>query len=202
MQVALPEYALPAKLVLNPERGLSDDEFYNFCVENPGLCIERTELGEIVIVPPAGFESSFRSLEVSAELRQWAKRDGRGKAFDSSAMFLLPGGSARSPDAAWVSNRQTSLLTKAQRKRFVPLCPEFVVEVMSPSDRLSAAQAKMEEWMANGCQLAWLIDGESRSVYIYRPGVVAEQRTSVTALAGDGPVEGFQLKLSLIWEGL
>ena len=151
---------------------------------------------------PAGYESSFRSLGVSAHLFSWALADGRGKAFDSSVMFLLPGGSARSPDAAWVSNRQTSLLTKAQRKKFAPLCPEFVVEVMSPSDRLSAAQTKMEEWIANGCQLAWLIDGESKSVYIYRPSLAVEKRTGVTALAGEGPVEGFQLTLSLIWEGL
>ena len=202
MQVALPEYALPAKLVLNPERGISDDEFYDFCVENPELCVERTEQGEIVIVPLGGLESSFRNLEVSGQLFSWALADGRGKAFDSSAMFLLPRGSARSPDAAWVSNRQTSLLTKAQRKKFVPICPEFVVEVMSPSDRLSAAQAKMEEWIANGCQLGWLINGESKSVYIYRPGVAAEKRKGVAELAGEGPVEGFQLNLPLIWEGL
>jgi Uma2 family endonuclease len=202
MQVALPEYGLPVKILLNPERGLSDEEFYDFCVENPDLNIERTEQGVIVIVPPAGFESSFRSLEVSAQLRQWAKRDGRGRAFDSSAMFLLPRGAGLSPDAAWVSKKQLSLLSREQLKKFVPLAPEFVVEVMSPSDRLGRMKRKMEEWIANGVPLAWLIDGETKSVFIYRPGVAVEERRNITELDGEAPVKGFRLDLGDIWEGL
>ena len=202
MQVALPKSGLPAKILLNSRRKLSDEEFYNFCVQNPDLSIERTEEGEIVIVPPAGGESSFQSGDVFAQLRQWAKRDGRGKAFESSAMFLLPRGAGLSPDAAWVSKPQLALLTKEQLKKFLPLTPEFVVEVLSPSDRLRRMKRKMEEWIANGVQLAWLIDGEAKSVFIYRSGNAVEERRAVNQLVGEGPVKGFRLDLTDIWEGL
>ncbi len=202
MQVALPEYGLPAKILLNSKRKLSDEAFYNFCVQNPDLSIERTEQGEIVIVPPAGGESSFRSGEVSSQLCQWSKRDGRGKAFGSSAMFLLSRGAGLSPDAAWVSKQQLSLLTREQLKKFLPLTPEFVVEVMSPSDRLRRMKRKMEEWIANGVQLAWLIDGEAKAAFIYRPGNAVEECRGINNLAGEGPVKGFRLDLTDIWEGL
>ena len=202
MRVALPETGLPAKILLNSRHKLSDEEFWDFCVENPDLNIERTEQGEIVIVAPAGYESSFRSAEVSAQLRQWARTDGRGRASDSSAMFLLPSGAGLSPDAAWVSKPRLSLLTKKQLKKFIPLAPEFVVEVMSPSDRLRRMKRKMEQWIANGVQLAWLIDGDAKSIFIYRPGAAVEERHSVPHLDGEGPVKGFRLDLTDIWEGL
>ena len=202
MQVALPKSGLPAKILLNCGRKLGDEEFYNFCVQNPDLSIERTEQGEIVIVPPAGGESSFQSGDVFAQLRQWAKRDERGKAFESSAMFLLPRGAGLSPDAAWVSKQQLSLLKREQLKKFLPVTPEFVVEVMTPSDRLRRMKRKMEEWIANGVQLAWLIDGEAKAVFIYRPGLAVEERRGVKYVAGEGPVKGFRLDLTDIWEGL
>ena len=202
MHVALPETGLPAKILLNSRHKLSDEEFWDFCAENPDLNIERTEQGEIVIVAPAGLESSYRSGQVYAQLDQWARTDGRGKAFESSAMFLLPRGAGLSPDAAWVSNEQLSLLTKKQLKKFVPLAPEFVVEVMSPSDRLRRLKRKMEEWMANGVQLAWLIDGDTESIFIYRPETPVEERQGVSHLDGKGPVKGFHLDLLDIWKGL
>ena len=202
MHVALPETGLPAKILLNSRHKLSDEEFWKFCAENPDLNIERTEQGEIVIVPPAGYESSYRSGDVYAQLRQWARTDGRGRASDCSAMFLLPRGAGLSPDAAWVSNQQVSLLTKEQLKKFVPLTPEFVVEVMSPSDRLRRMKQKMEQWIANGVQLAWLIHGDAKSIFIYRPGAAVEKRQGVSHLDGEGPVKGFRLDLTDIWEGL
>ena len=202
MHVALPEKGLPAKILLNSRHKLSDEEFWDFCAENPDLNIERTEQGEIVIVAPAGGESSFRSGQVYAQLDRWAKTDGRGKAFESSAMFLLPRGAGLSPDAAWVSKQQLALLTKAQLKKFLPLSPEFVVEVRSPSDSLRRLKRKMEEWISNGVQLAWLIDGDTKSVFIYRPGTAVEERRGVSELDGEGPVKGFRLELAEIWEGL
>src|SRR6476619_2208502 len=131
MQVALPDSRLPAKLVFNPERPLTDDEYFAFCAANPRLRLERTAQGEIIIVPLAGLESSFRSGEVYGQLRQWAKKDGRGRAYDCSAECILPSGAALSPDAAWISNQQLAILSKEQRRKFPPLCPEFVIEVMS-----------------------------------------------------------------------
>src|SRR5712691_9860025 len=135
MQVVLPEHALPAKLTLNPELRMNDDAYYAFCMANPDLWLERTAQGEIIIVPPAGIESDYRSTEVSGQLTVWAKKDGRGKAFGPTAEFILPTGAAYCPDAAWVSNKRLAKLTKEQRRKFPPLCPEFVAEVLSPSDR-------------------------------------------------------------------
>jgi Uma2 family endonuclease len=203
MQVVLPEQALPAKLTLNPELRMSDDEYYDFCMANADVRFERTAQGEILIVPPAGFESDNRNVEVSTQLTVWAKRDGRGKTSGPSAEFILPSGAAYSPDAAWTSNERLAQLTKEQKRKFPRLCPDFVVEVMSPSDRLKAAQAKMEDWMANGVQLSWLIDGDNQIVYIYRAGQSGpEARAGIFSLAGEGPVAGFELALTEIWAGL
>ena len=203
MQVVLPEQALPAKLTLNPELRMNDDEYYAFCMANPDLRFERTAKGEIIIVPPAGYESSYQSGDAFGQLREWAKGDGRGKASDASAEFILPTGAALSPDAAWVSNTRLSQLSKEQRRKFPPVCPEFVIEVMSPSDRLPTVKEKMQEWIRGGVELGWLIHGDDQTVYIYRAGQTdAEKRTGLTKLAGEGSMAGFELDLTDIWAGL
>jgi Uma2 family endonuclease len=201
MQVALPE-PVAVKLSFDREQKLSLEEYLAFCRANPDLRVERTAEGEIVIMPPAGGESSYQSYEVIGQLRNWARKDQRGKGFDSSVQFLLPDGSALSPDAAWLSTESLAGLTREQRREFLRLCPEFVVEVLSPSDRLKTAKAKMEQWIANGCQLAWLIDADNKTVYVYRPGRPAEIRRGIRRLAGEGPVKGFVLQLGAIWKGL
>jgi Uma2 family endonuclease len=200
--IALPALAAPVRLHFDGASRLSDKDYLAFCQANPDLRVERTAEGEIVIVPPAGYESSYRNNKVSAQLERWAEKDGRGTASDSSAGFLLPDGSAMSPDAAWVSNESLSKLTREQRREFPPLCPEFVVEVMSPGDRLKRAKAKMEAWIANGAQLGWLIDGDSETVYVYRPDQPAATHRHVSKIAGEGPVRGFTLQLRGIWKGL
>ena len=203
MHVVLPEQALPARLALNPELRMDDDEYFAFCMANPELSLERTAEGEIVIVPPAGMESDYQSVEVIAQLRQWARRDGRGKAFGSSVEFILPTSAALSPDAAWVSNERLAQVSKAQRRKFPPLSPEFVVEVISPSDRLPDAKKKMEEWLRGGVELAWLIHGDEQKVYVYRAGHAEPAvLSSVATLKADGPVAGFELDLTSIWAGL
>jgi len=203
VQVVLPERALPAKLTLNPELAMSDDEFFDFCVANPDVWFERTEEGEIIIVPPAGAESDHRSLDVASQLTVWAKRDGRGKAFGMTAEFILPTGAALCPDAAWLSNARLSKLSKIQRQKFPPVSPEFVVEVMSRTDRLKTAKEKMQRWIRGGVELAWLIHGDTETVYIYRAGLAeAEERVGISRLAGEGPVAGFKLNLTSIWAGL
>jgi Uma2 family endonuclease len=203
MQVVLPEQALPAKLILNPELRMSDDEYYEFCMANPNVKFERTAQGEIVIVPPAGAESDYRNADVIVKLGEWAKRDGRGKVFGASTEFILPTGAALSPDAAWVSTSRLSKLSKDQLRKFPRLIPEFVVEVMSPSDRLRPAMEKMAEWIRGGVELAWLILGDEQVVYIYRAGQSeAEKRTNIATLSGEGAVAGFELDLTDIWAGL
>ena len=200
MQLVLPKEALPATLKLNPELGMNDDAYYEFCQANPDLRFERTAQGEIVIVPPAGWESDNRNTTILEQLAPWARRDGRGKVSGPSTEFVLPTGAALSPDAAWVSKDQLSRLTKAQRRKFLPVCPEFVIEVMSPSDRLKSAQKKMEDWIRAGVQLGWLVHGDNQTVYIYRAGQKgAEERAGITKLAGEGPVAGFELDLQDVW---
>jgi Uma2 family endonuclease len=203
MRVVLPEESLPAKLTLNPEHRMSDDEYFEFCMANPDVRFERTAQGEILIVPPAGGESDHRNVELLAQFASWAKGQARGKAFGPSSEFILPSGAAYSPDVAWVSNEKLAPISRAERRKFMRVCPEFVAEVMSPSDRLKNARAKMEDWRANGVQLGWLLDGDHQTVYIYRAGEQdAEKRTGITTLHGEGPIEGFELDLSEIWAEL
>jgi Uma2 family endonuclease len=202
VHVALPQSRAPIKVVLDSRQKLSDEAYWAFCQANPGLRVERSAEGEIIIVPPAGGESGYRTVEVGAELHNWAKRDGRGKAFGATVQFFLPDGSGLSPDAAWVSNESLKLLTREERKRFLRLTPQFVVEIRSPSDRLKDAMDKMDQWMANGVELAWLIDGDAKTVSVYRAGKPAEKLRGISKLAGEGPVKGFVLKLRPIWEGL
>jgi Uma2 family endonuclease len=202
MQIALPDLTFPAILSFGFEHRMSDDEYFEFCAANPDLVVERSSEGEIVIVPPAGGESDSRNVEVIVDLVGWARNDGRGRAFGSSVQFMLPDGSAMSPDAAWASNARLATLSKQERRKFLRLIPEFVVEVLSPSDRLKTAQNKMVVWAANGVELGWLIDGDNRCVYVYRGTGEPRIVTDANSIAGEGPMEGFVMPLQEIWEGL
>lgn len=181
---------------------LTLEAYLSFWEANHDLRLERTAKGEIVIGPPAGDESDYRSLEIAAELRAWAKRDARGVAFGSSLEFLLPNGAALSSDAAWVSNEKLARLSKEQRRKFLRLVPDFVAEILSPCDRLPAAQDKMLEWLQNGVRLGWLIDGDAQTVYIYRTAQPLETCRGMATLAADGPLRGFTINLADLWAGL
>jgi Uma2 family endonuclease len=202
MQLLVEDVALNRPVVIQWEHQMTDDEYFQFCQINQDLRIERTAQGDLLIMPPAGFESSFRNSELSAELRNWAEKDARGQAFDSNVEYILPNGAAYSPDASWVLQSRIHALTKEQKRKFPPLCPDFIVELMSPSDRLSKAKAKMQEWIANGVQLGWLLDPDHHTAYIYRPGCEPEQVVNPQRLVGEGPVAGFVLELAKIWAGL
>jgi Uma2 family endonuclease len=202
MRLALPDLDAPATLILDPRNRLSDDDYFAFCMANPDLQIERTAHGEIVIVPPAGGESDSRNFDCARQFGNWSDRTGQGEGFGPTVQFLLPDGSGMSPDVAWVSNERLGSLTKRQRRRFLPVVPEFVVEVRSPGDRLRAAQRKMQKWIDNGVELGWLIDGDNRCVYVYRQGREVRQVRNVSQIEGEGPVEGFVLYLTKIWAGL
>ena len=186
----------------NDSQGFSDEAFVEFCRANPNLRIERNSQGDLIVMPPAGGESSSRNADVTTQLGSWAAKDGRGRAFDSSAGFRLPDGSILSPDAAWLSNEALRRLTPKQRKEFLPLCPAFVVEIRSPSDNLAEVKQKMGLWMANGAQLGWLIDGDARTIHVYRKNRPPKTHRTITELAGEGPVKGFVLKLAAVWRGL
>ena len=202
MNLVLEDVEDIAPIVLHPP-AMDDDEFYDFCQRfDKGFRVERMADGCVVIMAPSGFESSFRNSKIVMCLGPWAARDGRGAAFDSNTEFLLPDGSAFGPDAAWVAWDRIRKLTRKQKRKFARLCPDFVIELMSPSDRMAQARRKMQLWIENGVLLGWLIDPDRRTVTIYRPGVEPEVLENSDHVAGEGPVAGFVLDLKDIWAGL
>ena len=174
---------------------MTDEEFFAFCQLNPGLRIERTRNGEVIIMPLAGGESGRLNMKVSARLCVWAEADGTGVPFDSSTGFVLPNHAERSPDLAWVRRARWEALTQEERKRFPPLCPDFVGEIRSPSDRLPGLQEKMQEYLDNGAELGWLIDPIERKVYVYRPGAQLVCLNDPETISGDPVLPGFTLNV-------
>jgi Uma2 family endonuclease len=190
----------PVVLQICPAFNMSDEQFYEFCQQNRDWRIERTAEGELSIMPPAGWKTGSRNALINASLTVWALQEGTGIAADSSTGFDLPNGATRSPDAAWVTRSRLAALTEEQKEKFLPLCPNFVIELRSPSDRLKTVQEKMQEYLDNGAQLGWLIDPLERRVYVYRPGAAVEYLDNPTTISGDPELPGFVLDLSRIWE--
>jgi Uma2 family endonuclease len=179
---------------------LTSQEFFALCAANRDLRIERSAQGDILIMPPTGGRTGVRSGELFLQLRLWADQDGSGVVFDSSTGFELPSGAIRSPDVAWVRRARLETLTIEQKETFLQLCPDFVIELRSPSDRMAILQEQMIEYMSNGAQLAWLIDPIARRVLRYRPNVGPEAVQDPSALRGDPVLPGFVLTLRAIWE--
>jgi Uma2 family endonuclease len=176
--------------------GLTDDELFALCAANKMLRIERTKEGDIMLLHPTGGESGRKNTDIVTDLNLWARRAKLGIAFDSSTGFLLPSGAMRSPDAAFVRKERWELLSLAERKKFVPLCPDFVVELLSESDSLQRTQEKMHEWMDNGCRLAWLIDPQSEVAYVYRAdGTESTVEGFDNVLSGEDVLPDFLLEL-------
>jgi Uma2 family endonuclease len=189
----------PLVVRAHPVFDLSDDEFFEFCRINRDLRIERNAHGEFIVMPPVGGRTSEQNAEITMQLRAWAKHDGTGTAFDSSGGFLLPNRSIRSPDAAWVQTSRLAPLSVDQRRKFLPLCPDFVIELRSPTDSLSALQEKMQEYLDNGLRLGWLIDPEERRVYVYRPPSSVEIMEDPAHLSGAPVLLDFVLDLREVW---
>jgi Uma2 family endonuclease len=186
-------------LDLRPVVSLTDEQFYDLCRANGELRIERTAEGEMSIMSPTGGDTSRRNAQLIAQLVAWANQDQTGVPFDSSGGFRLPNGAIRSPDAAWVRWVPWDKLTEQQKEKFIPLCPDFVVELRSATDSLPELQAKMEEYAANGAQLGWLIDPQERRVYVYRPQAQEEVLDDPETVSGDPVLKGFVLNLRDIW---
>jgi Uma2 family endonuclease len=178
---------------------LTNEQFYQLCQRNPNLRFERTAQGELIIMSPTGGETGNRNGRLTQQLFNWTDADGTGVAFDSSTGFKLPNGADRSPDAAWLTLERWNALTPEQRERFLPLCPDFVVELISPSDVLSTGQAKMQEYIGNGARLGWLLDRKTKQVEVYRPGQAVEILQAPETLSGEDVLPGFILNLTLIW---
>ena len=178
----------------------TEDTFYELCRQNPDLRLERTAKGEVIVMPPTGGETGSRNSEITRQLGNWKKTDGTGTAFDSSTGFKLPNSADRSPDASWVSKARLAQLSLEQKKRFLPLCPDFAIELRSPSDDLNTIKAKMDEYIANGLRLGWLIDPEEKAVYVYRPNVAVQKLENINEVSANPELPGFTLDLREIWE--
>lgn len=180
-------------------RHMTEDESYYFCQDNKEYKFERDANGNIKLMAQTGGESGIRNSELTTELTIWNRRNRLGYVFDSSTDFNLPNGATRGPDAAWVSDAQWNQLTPEQRKKFPPLCPDFIVELMSESDNLKATAEKMGEYLDNGCRLAWLIDPKIEEVRVYRAdGSVSVIHGFDNSLSGEDVLPDFSFDLRLL----
>ncbi|MFN6569150.1 Uma2 family endonuclease [Dendronalium sp. ChiSLP03b] len=185
---------------LNPIIKLTDDQFYQLCRKNPEIKFERNANGELIIMPPTGGETGKYNAGLTADFVIWNRKYKLGEIFDSSTCFKLPNGANRSPDVAWIRKDRRDALTPEQKEKFPPIAPDFVLELMSPSDSLEETQAKMREYMDNQIKLGWLINRQAGQVEIYRQDKPVEIIESPQELSGEDTLPGFVLDLQIVWE--
>lgn len=193
--------AFDTRVELRFPEPVSDDAFDAFCRDNPLLRVERDAHGALIIMPPTKGFTGRRGAEIVGQLRNWAREDGTGVYFGSEAGFDLPNGARRSPDAAWVRGEAVQALTDEERAGFLPLCPDVVVELRSSTDRRAHLEAKMEEYLANGARLGWLVDPveDPPTVTVYRPDADPETLRAPESVPGDPVMPGFTLGLEAVW---
>ncbi|GGA07696.1 Uma2 family endonuclease [Okeania sp. KiyG1] len=187
-------------LQMPPDLQMTDEQFFEFCQINRDLRIETNKFGELLIMSPTGSETGNRNLGIAAQLYFWSEQDGTGLAFSSSTGFTLSTGAKKSPDASWIKLERWNSLSQEQKEKFAPVCPDFVVELMSLSDSLKTLQAKMTEYMEEpGVKLGWLIDRKQQKVYIYRPNLPTECLENSDNVSGDPVLPGFVLNMQKVW---
>ena len=178
---------------------LTDEQFHRLCEDNRDLRFELTAQRELLIMSPTGTKTGWRSSRINQRLATWSEQDGTGMAFDSSTGFTLPNGAKRSPDAAWVGREMWESLTEEEQEGFAPICPDFAIELRSPTDRLADLQEKMREYIENGTQLGWLFDPKSKRAYIYRPNKPEELLENPSSMDGEHVLPGFVFDPREIW---
>ncbi len=178
---------------------MTEEEFFDFCQRMDPLRVERDSDGEIIIMAPTYSETGGQNFDLAVEFGIWARQDGRGRGFDSSAGFILANGATRSPDLSWILHEKWNALSDKERASFAHICPDFVVELRSRTDTLNQLTAKMIEYMENGASLGWLIDPIEKNVYIYRPDREVDILINPTEVSGDPLLVGFKLDLEAIW---
>ena len=184
---------------LTPTFNLTEDAFDQLCQNNPDIRFERNAQGALVIMPPMGAEDGKREADLTLEVALWNRQARLGVVFSPSTGFTLPNGAIRSPDVAWIAQARWDALTPDQRRRFPPIAPDFVIELRSATDELADLQAKMQEYIANGVKLGWLIDPFNRTVTIYRPNQPIELLTAPLTVSGEPLLPGFEFDLSQIF---
>ena len=193
------EDTLPIVLRLSPVIEMTEEQFLAFCEQNHEVRMERTADGELELMTPVHIDTGSKELDIAAQLRNWARRDGGGVAFGPSSGFTLPNGAVRSPDAAWIPRPRLAELTTEDKRRFAHICPDFVIELRSRTDRLSVLRAKMDEYMENGARLGWLIDPLDRRVYVYRPNSEVDILEDPESVSAEPELPGFTLELEDVW---
>ena len=178
---------------------LTDEQFFQLCQNNPDMRFERTASGELIIMSPTGSITGSKNSDLNYQVTAWNRKYKLGKSFDSSTGFKLPNGAERSPDASWVKMERWNTLTEEEQERFAPLCPDFVVELMSSSDTLEKTKAKMKEYMGNGARLGWLINRKQKQIEIYRQNQGVEILEFPQTVSGEDVLPGFVLDLEEIW---
>lgn len=197
MQTVFPNIILPL-YGLNYD-GLTDEEFFTLCAKNETSRIERDSNRQIYIMAPTGSLTGNTNLKIATQLAQWNQKENSGVAFDSSAGFTLPDDSVFSPDASWMQNEKWNNISKEDKQKFAHVCPDFVIELKSPSDNIKYLTAKMHKWIENGCSLAWLINPDNKTAFIFRKDGTVEKITGFNnVLSGENVLPGFELKLSLL----
>lgn len=187
----------PIQLKINT-KAWTDDEYFDFCQQHQDLRFETNKDGDLIIMPPTGGETSVKNSEIVIQLGIWARKNKKGKIFDSNVEFRLPNGAKKSPDASWILKERYNALTQKQREGFPPIAPDFVVELRSKSDRLKPIQDKMAEFIENGVRLGWLIDPYKKQVHIYRKNGGIEILENPKTVSGEDVLEGFELNLEEI----
>lgn len=185
---------------LEPAFSLSAEQFYHLCRQNPDLKFERNTNGELIIMPPTGGETGRNNATLISRFVVWNETYNSGIVFDSSTCFRLPLGGDRSPDVSWINKERWEKLTDEEKSKFPPLCPDFVLELLSPSDNLATTQQKMQEYLNNGAELGWLINPQLQQVEIYRPQQPAEILQSPTTISGENVLTNFELNLAWLWQ--
>jgi len=184
---------------LEPVIHVTDEQFYQLCQANPEVKFERDAVGDLIIMAPTGGETGSYNAEIVADFVIWNRQTRLGKVFDSSTCFKLPKGGDRSPDVAWVALERWNQLSQEQQRKFPPIAPDFVLELLSPTDSLEKTQAKMQEYINNGVRLGWLIDRDRRYVEIYRSNQPVEALTSPEQLSGADVLPGLFLDMNIVW---
>ncbi|XZN92068.1 MAG: Uma2 family endonuclease [Microcoleus sp.] len=191
---------IAATINFNAIAQITDDQFYQLCRQNPDVKFERNAKGEIIIVSPTGGETGSYNSEINADFVIWNRQTKLGICFDSSTCFKLPSGANRSPDVSWIKQERWDALTAEEKQKFPPIAPDFVWELMSPTDSLKETQDKMQEYMDNQVKLGWLINRKTRRVEIYRQGQEIEVLESPAQLSGEDILPGFVLNLQTMWK--
>jgi Uma2 family endonuclease len=178
------------------EMGLTDEQFQQLCAANPDLRIETSPAGTLIVMPPTFGETSFRNSDLITQVGIWNRKYKLGKVFDSSGGYSLANGFRPSPDVSWIQNARLEGISLNQ---FLPIAPDFVIELRSSSDRLLPLQQKMQAYGENGVRLGWLINPQDRQVEIYRLSQDKEVLTAPTELSGEEVLPGFMLDLATVW---